>query len=103
MTRMLDEGKNVDIIYLDFTKAFDKVPHHRLIGKVASMGVEGRVKDWIQQWLEGRKQRVVINGRYSDWTEVSSGVTQGSVFGPTLFHMFINDMEDGVQSTEVRR
>ena len=56
MTRMLDEGKNVDIIYLDFAKAFDKVPHHRLIGKVASMGVEGRVKGWIQQWLEWRKQ-----------------------------------------------
>ena len=49
VTRMLDEGKNVDIIYLDFDKAFDKVPHHRLIGKVASMGVEGRVKGWIQQ------------------------------------------------------
>ena len=64
VTRMLDEGKNVDIIYLDFAKAFDKVPHHRLIGKVASMGVEGRVKGWIQQWLEGRMQRVVINERY---------------------------------------
>ena len=48
VTRMLDEGKNVDIIYLDFAKAFDKVPHHRLIDKVASMGVEGRVKGWIQ-------------------------------------------------------
>ena len=59
---MLDEGKNMDIIYLDFAKAFDKVPHHRLIGKVASMGVEGRVKGWIQQWLEGRMQIVVING-----------------------------------------
>ena len=52
VTRMLDEGKNVDIIYLDFAKAFDKVPHHRLIDKVASMGVEDRVKGWIQQWLE---------------------------------------------------
>ena len=62
VTRMLDAGKNMDIIYLDFAKAFDKVPHHRLIGKVASMGVEGRVKGWIQQWLEGRMQRVVING-----------------------------------------
>ena len=55
VTRMLDQGKNVDIIYLDFPKAFDKVPHHRLIGNVASMGVEGRVKGWIQ-WLEGSTQ-----------------------------------------------
>ena len=75
-TRMLDEGKNVDIICLDFAKAFDKVPHHRLIGKVASVGIEGRVKAWIQQWLEGRMQSVVINGRYSDWTDVTSGVPQ---------------------------
>ena len=102
VTRMLDEGKNVDIIYLDFAKAFDKVPRHRLIGKVASMGVEGRVKGWIQQWLEGRMHRVVINGSYSDWTDVTSGVPQGSVLGPTIFIMLINDLEDGVQSTVLK-
>ena len=76
VTRILDEGKNVNVTYLDFAKAFDKARHHRLIGKVVSMGVDGSVKGWIQQWLKGRKQRVVINGIYSDWTVVSSGVPQ---------------------------
>ena len=94
--RILDGGKNVDIVYLDFANAFDKVPHHRLIGKMAAMGVEGKVKGWIHQWLEGRKQRV-INGSVSDWTDVSSGVPQGSVLGPTLFLMLINNLEEGVQ------
>ena len=63
-----------DIIYLNFSKAVDNVPHHRLIGKMAATGVKGRVTGRIQQWLEGRMQIVVINGRYSDWTDVSNGV-----------------------------
>ena len=87
-----------DIIYVDLAKPFDKGSHHRLIGKMAAMGVKGRVRGLSQQWLEGRMQIVAINERYSDWTDVSNCVQQGSVLGPTLFLMFINDLEDGVQS-----
>ena len=62
------------------------------------MAVKGRVKGWIQQWLEGRMQVVVFNGRYSDWTDVSNGDPQGSVLGLNLFLILINNLEDGVQS-----
>ena len=82
VTRMLDEGKNVDIIYLDFVKAFDKVRHHKLIGKVASMGVEGRVKGWIQQWLQGRMQgewKIFRLGRRYKWCPARIGPLSNSL------------------------
>ena len=81
----MDSEKPVDVIYLDFQKAFDKVPHKRLIASLEKTGIKGKLLKWIKEWLEGRKQRVVINGQASHWIEVDSRVLQGSVLGPFIY------------------
>ena len=88
----------MDAIYLDFQKAFDSVPHHRLIRKLAAYGVTGKILRWIETFLTDRKQRVCVEGSLSNWEDVLSGIPQGSVLGPTLFVMFINDMPDAITS-----
>ena len=101
LSRAANKGKQTDLILLDFSKAFDKVNHPKLIWKLHQYGIRSHVLRWIQAFLGNRSQSVVVGGEESDSVPVCSGVPQGSVFGPILFLIYINDLPDTI-TTKVR-
>ena len=101
LAKSLDCRTPLDMIIMDFSKAFDTVPHNRLLHKLHSYGITGNTHKWITNFLTKRTQRVVVNGEHSKWVHVKSGVPQGTVMGPLLFLIYLNDLPDNI-SSEVR-
>ena len=102
-TKWHDEGKCFDVIYLDFSKAFDVVCHKRLMVKLRAIGISGKVIKWLKDWMSNRRQRVMVEGEFSDWVSVISSVLQGSVLGGILFTIFIDDIDEAIINALIRK
>ena len=99
VTKSLDTGVAVDVVFLDIRKAFDTVSHPILIKKLGDCGTDAYTNRWIANWLRGHTQGVVVDGSFSTWREVGCEVPQGLVLGPALFNFFISDLDNGVKSS----
>ena len=98
----VENGKEVRVVFLDISRAFDRVWHAGLLHKLEKNGIKGNVLAWIKNNLKDRQQRVCLNGQYSDWRTILTGIPQGSILGPLLFLIFINDITEVVRFTQIR-
>lgn len=101
ITAAMDNGEQVDVVYTDYSKAFDRIDHNILIARLNSMGIRGDLLRWFTSYLENRSQAVVLNNYISSWVPVPSGVPQGSLLGPLLFVVYVNDIDSCLTSSKL--
>ena len=100
--KIAESDNNADVVYIDFAKAFDKVDHKILLYKIKNLGIQGKIYNWIESFLTNRHQQVIVDGEVSESREVKSGVPQGTVLGPVLFLLFINDITEAIKFANIQ-
>ena len=97
--RSMNAPQQSDLLFIDFSKAFDTVPHRRLLNKLKFYGIRGSLLQWISSWLTERHQRVMVNGKSSNVISVKSGIPQDTVLGPLMLLVHINDINENIKSS----